>query len=358
MFAVQAEVTRLSLKLSVSSPSFHGNTSRVVKKYVPWKSEIGRVINGIRRVINGIRDVRILRKALFVADSPIVLAFLTATNVKTILAAAGLDVRIALSERIDVEKQPKIWPWPLLRWGLYRCADAVTANSHGALRSMESFVPRSKLFFVPNPISFTTASHPFPRRKMMILNVGRLAHQKAQDILLKAYARVVASRPEWKLTIIGYGPDKQELYDQASSLNLLDHIEWIDWTWKIERYYETAAIFALPSRYEGTPNALLEAMSFGLPSVVTDGSPGPLEHISDGVNGLVVPVDDEFRLANALLRLTDSKDLRDQFGTAARQTIEAIDQDAVYEAWATALALPVLEVKEHMDDTCGGVLKK
>ena len=83
-----------------------------------------------------------------------------------------------------------------------------------------------------------------------------------------------------------------------------------------------------------------------------------LEHISDGVNGLVVPVDDEFRLANALLRLTESKELRDQFGTAARQTIEAIDQDAVYEAWATALALPVLEVKEHMDDTCGGVLKK
>ena len=71
-----------------------------------------------------------------------------------------------------------------------------------------------------------------------------------------------------------------------------------------------------------------------------------------------MPVDDEFRLANALLRLTESKELRDQFGTAARQTIEAIDQDAVYEAWATALALPVLEVREHMDDTCGGVLKK
>ena len=351
MFAVQAEVTRISLKRSVSFPSFQGNTSRVVKNYVPWKSEIGRVINGIR-------DVRILKKALFVADSPVVLAFLTATNVKTILAAAGLDARIVVSERIDVEKQPKIWPWPLLRWGLYRYADAVTANSHGALRSMESFVPRSKRFFVPNPIGFTTASHPFPRRKKMILNVGRLAHQKAQDILLKAYARVVASRPEWKLTIIGYGPDKQTLYDQASSLNLLDHIEWIDWTSEIERYYETAGIFALPSRYEGTPNALLEAMSFGVPSVVTDGSPGPLEHISDGVNGLIVPVDDEFRLANALLRLTESKELRDRFGTAARQTIEAIDQDAVYEAWATALALPVLEVKEHMDDTCGGVLKK
>ena len=205
---------------------------------------------------------------------------------------------------------------------------------------MESFVPSSKLFFVPNPVNIPCLSACEMRRYKVILNVGRLAGQKAQDVLLDAYAKVVAREPEWKLVIAGEGDDKEKLQEQASALKLMDHIDWVDWTPEIERYYQRAGIFVLPSRYEGTPNALLEAMSFGLPSIVSDGSPGPLEHIVDGENGLVVPVEDEKRLAEAILKLTESEELRNRLGAAARVTMEEFSQDAVHGEWMRVLDLP------------------
>ena len=150
----------------------------------------------------------------------------------------------------------------------------------------------------------------------------------------------MAREPEWKLVIAGEGDDKEKLQEQASALKLMDHIDWVDWTPDIERYYQRAGIFVLPSRYEGTPNALLEAMSFGLPSIVSDGSPGPLEHIVDGENGLVVPVEDEKRLAEAILKLTESEELRNRLGAAARVTMEEFSQDAVHGEWMRVLDLP------------------
>ncbi len=339
-YALPANITRLALRCSTRSGAKldHLSTSgetmlQPVKPYIPKRSAIDRIRTAIQ-------DVYTLRMALTKANSPIVLAFLTSPNVKTIMASVGLDARVVVSERIDLEKQPRNWPWHVLRRWLYRYADAVTANSHSALKSMESYVPKSKLFFVPNPVSFPSAPDAGSRREKIVLNVGRLTRQKAQDVLLKAFARVAAEMPEWRLAIVGYGQRKDELQALASSLRLSGRVEWVEWTTDIERYYERAGIFVLPSRFEGTPNALLEAMSFGLPSVVTDSSPGPLEHIADGKNGLVVPADDEKRLAEALLRLTSSQELRDRLGASARKTIKALNNDDIRDAWSAVLGLP------------------
>ena len=343
-YSLPIDITRLSLMRYGQSSATVGGYSRVrrtiLQKIEANAPRIRVVARAVARAVYGVRDVHSLRKILRVADSPVVLAFLTATNVRTILGSTGLDVRVVVSERIDPEKQPPAWPWHVLRRWLYRYADAVTANSHGALESMASYVPKSKLFFVPNPVSFPSASVDNSRREKVILNVARLTRQKAQDVLLNAYARVVARAPEWKLLIVGEGRDKDELHALASSLGLSDRVAWIGWIPEIERYYERAGIFVLPSRFEGTPNALLEAMSFGLPSIIANGSPGPLEHIADGENGLVVPVDDEKRLAEAILRLISSRELRDRLGASARRTIEALNNDDIQVAWSTVLGLP------------------
>ena len=236
------------------------------------------------------------------------------------------------------------WPWHLMRPLLYQYADAVTANSHAALKSMESYVPKSKLFFVPNSITFPSASHVGTRREKIILNVGRLVHQKAQDVLLKAFQRVAVAAPEWQLVIVGYGQLKDELQSQESSLGLRGRIEWIDWSNEIETYYKVAGIFVLPSRYEGTPNALFEAMSHGLPSIVTDSSPGALEYITHEENGLVVPVENDSRLADAMLRLMSNPELRGRLGASARKTIEGLSNDQIRGIWASVLGVPTREM--------------
>ena len=338
-YPLPANITRLCETRS----SMWGLLDTVHKRYdasTTWIRVFLRIHHAILRMLCVIQDIRVLRRALRIADSPVVLAFLSFNNVNAILASAGLDIRVVVSERTDPDRQPRSWPWHAMKPWLYRHADAVTANSHGALRSMESYVPKSKLFFVPNPVSFPSAPARNSHREKVILNVGRLTRQKAQDVLLKAYARVAEEAPEWRLLIVGHGPRKDELRAQASSLGLSGRVAWIEWTTEIEKYYERAGIFVLPSRFEGTPNALLEAMSFGLPSIVADSSPGPLEHIVDGENGLVVPVDDEKRLAGAILRLTSSQELRDRLGASARKTIKALNNDDIQDTWSTVLGLP------------------
>jgi glycosyltransferase involved in cell wall biosynthesis len=331
-YALHHKITRLFLNHPKHSKSL--KFSRTLLN--PVKQSKLRVLLAL---CYGIRQTRLLRKSLRTADAPVVLAFLTATNIMTILASTGLDSRVVVSERTDPSMQSLDWPWGILRRWLYRYADVVTANSHGALQSLQKFVPQSKLHFVPNPVKFPAASICESSRTKTILTVGRLSHVKAQDVLLEAYALVVTKKSGWKLTVVGEGPKKQDLYDQASALGLLDHIKWVGWTSEIDRYYKTSRIFVLPSRYEGTPNALLEAMSFGLPVIVTDASPGPLEHVVDGKTGLVVPTEDAHRLANAILKLTENQELRNRLGTAARERIAEFDQDVLKGEWASALGL-------------------
>ena len=322
-YALHQKITRISLNL-----------------VGPSSSTFSALFSNIRRIY-------LLRKALRYANARVIVSFIATTNVLTILASMGLGTRVVISERNDPSKQPLDWPWDALRRWSYRHADAVTANSHGALKSLRSFVPRSKLFFVPNPVNPPAVSIHGTTRKRTILNIGRLSCQKGQDILLQAYAQVVAKKTDWSLTIVGDGPRRQNLYDQASSLGLLDRIEWIDWTSEINRYYESAQIFVLPSRYEGMPNVLLEAMSFGLPSVVTDASPGPLELIVDEESGLIVPAENVDRLASAIFRLTESRELRYRLGASARARISEFDPDAVENAWASALGIPLSIFRPH-----------
>ncbi len=283
-----------------------------------------------------------LRQALRFADAPVVISFLTTTNILTILAAAGLPARVVVSERNDPERQQLPWPWPLLRRWTYAHAHMVTANTHGALHWLRGFVPAPKLLLVRNPLNQTPAPLNRGNRNKVILNVGRLSHQKAQDVLLKAYAEVIEKAPDWRLTIAGDGPKEPQLRELASVLGIADRVRWIKWTDDVDSLYRSSGIFVLPSRYEGMPNALLEAMSHGLPAIVTDASPGPLDCIIDGETGLVVKADNVPMLVTALTRLVESTALRVCLGTEAHKRILEFNDVTADQAWMRTLGeLPI-----------------
>ena len=88
------------------------------------------------------------------------------------------------------------------------------------------------------------------------------------------------------------------------------------------------------------PNALLEAMAAGLPSVVSDASPGPLEMVRDGKEGLVVGTGDDVAFAAALERLMQDADLRQRCGDSAREMLRSLDWALVAPHWRSVLALP------------------
>ena len=114
-YTLPADVTRLSVRSPAQSGVMHAVSAISQKPTPQWLKECIPRRRGVVNAINGLKDVRTLKKLLRIADSPVVLSFMTKSNVKVILASIGLDTRVVLSERIDLAKQPPNWPWHLLR---------------------------------------------------------------------------------------------------------------------------------------------------------------------------------------------------------------------------------------------------
>lgn len=146
--------------------------------------------------------------------------------------------------------------------------------------------------------------------------VGRLCAQKGFDLLIEVWSKLPADlKKTWHLDIIGDGPDKEKLLDQIHSLKLDDSISIKPPVKNIELEYCNHSIFCFPSRYEGFPLALMEAMSFGLAPISFNCPCGPAELITTDDLGALVPFADinlfykrlEYMMTNTKLRNETSK---------------------------------------------------
>jgi len=228
----------------------------------------------------------------------------------------------------------------------YRRADVVTANTAGVLDALQVMGRWKQLDLLPNPLPGgldLAVADSVCQRERVVLAVARLVPQKGLDLLIVAFASLQErERAGWRLELVGDGPERSALVALARRHGISDQVVFAGFQAEPLRYMQQASIFALPSRFEGMPNALLEAMASGLPSVVSDASPGPLEMVSDGRQGLVVPSEDAKSLSEALERLIADEPLRRQLGEAAQETLRSLDWAVVESHWRSLLALPPL----------------
>ncbi len=282
------------------------------------------------------RRSRGLRRRLRAIAPDAVLSFLTQTNILTLIAARGLPMRVVISERNDPAKQRHNLRVVLLRNLLYRRSDMVTANSAGAVELLARIVPRDKLALLPNPLSMSERGAAVRFDAPTFITVTRLVGQKGIDVLLRAAAMAFAKLPEWRLAIVGDGPLSDELKSLAHDLGIASRIDWLGYLDEPIPYLRAAKFFVLTSRFEGSPNALIEAMACGLASVVSDASPGPLELIGDDA-GLIVPVEDAEATAAAIVALANDEGLRARLGEAAIARTEIYQVDRAMRVWLELL---------------------
>ena len=281
--------------------------------------------------------VAALRAAVLELRPALVLGFVDRANVAAVLACEGLDVPVLISERHDPVRNVLPAPWDRLRRRTYPRAALVTANTRAAIAALAGDVPPERLRWIPNPI-VAPAAAPEPVRERSVLVVARLIPAKAHDVLLDAFARLADDLDDWRLVIVGRGPSEGTLRRRAATLGIAARVDWAGYVEDPAPWYARAGIFVLPSHHEGMPNALLEAMSAALPVVVTDGSPGPLEWIRDGENGLVVPVGAPAALAHAITRLARDPELRRRLGGRGREATHACALERVLADWDEAFA--------------------
>lgn len=287
-----------------------------------------------------------LRQALETQRPKRVLALLTKTNILCCAALWDLPVHLVVSERNDPRRQRLNPLWSRLRRLYYRRADVVTANTQGVLEALQQMGPWRRLDLLPNPLPSSlnlqgAGEVSSQQRQLEVLAVARLVPQKGLDVLIRAFALLPQSvRAGWSVVLVGDGPEREALEALVHQLGLSEVVTFAGFSSDPLSFMRRAAIFALPSRYEGMPNALLEAMAAGLPSVVSDASPGPLEMVCSGRQGLVVPNEDVVAFAAALQQLIMDPDLRERLGSESRKTLAALDWGMVEPHWRSVLDLP------------------
>lgn len=193
--------------------------------------------------------------------------------------------------------------------------------------------PESQIVYIPNGVEVPHEMKSFPDCIKRVVATSRLSEEKGVDVLLRAWAEVIKHEKELKLTIIGHGPLALELNHLAQSLGIVKSVEFTGMVENVDTYSKKADLFVLPSRSEGLSNALLEAMSHGIPCIATQvGGNGELlegerEEIPQGgyviaKNGLLVNPDDVEGLAEAILYLIRNERVREELGKRARKFIQ------------------------------------
>jgi GalNAc-alpha-(1->4)-GalNAc-alpha-(1->3)-diNAcBac-PP-undecaprenol alpha-1,4-N-acetyl-D-galactosaminyltransferase len=331
-----AENDRKVVVVTMSSPKtdFFPLSSNVQRIVIGGQANSSSTIGGL---MSNIRRVYGLRKVLKELDANAAIGLICQTNIILTLSALGLKTKIIISERNDPKRQSLGRLWDLLRRYVYPMADLVTANSHEVVLALKEIIHESRLAYLPNPVTTCSTEKASDPGNNKVIAVGRLHQQKAHDILIGAFSIVCRKHPDWQLEILGEGSQRQSLEDQITRLGLLQHVKLLGRVKNVDMYLAKASIFVLPSRFEGTPNALLEALSSGVPAIVSNTSVGALEYIEHKVNGLVVPVDDPEALAQAICQMIEDKTLRKEFAAKSISSVQHISLPRVAEIWESVV---------------------
>lgn len=292
-----------------------------------------------RHVLEAVPDnigrVRALRAAFRRTRPDLIVSFMNAANVLVLLATAGSATPVVISERSypGLDPLPAVWQW--LRKRLYPRADALVVQTR---RTAEWFPGsmQSHIVVIPNAASRLGSRRRHGARRAdpgTVLAVGRLERPKGFDLLVRAFAKATRRQRDWELVIAGEGTEREALAALARSCGVADRVRLPGKRPDIQRLYAAADVFALPSRFEGFPNALLEAMAAGLPSVAADCPAGPREIIRDEQDGLLVAPEDVDALAEALSRLIGDADLRARLGAAAVEVAERYAPERIQQRW-------------------------
>lgn len=196
----------------------------------------------------------------------------------------------------------------------------------------EAWTELDNVIAIHNPVSFKPA-RVSPLKEKRVIAVGRYVYQKGFDLLLRAWKKVEDRCPDWKLDVYGDGDRTQ--YEQLVKELRIDgsrcHLNAP--TNQIQQEYINSSIFAVSSRFEGLSMALLEAAACGLPIVSFACPCGPRDLITDGVDGLLVEKENVDALANSLVKVMTSPEIRERMGSSILKKAELFEIDHLALEW-------------------------
>ncbi len=237
-----------------------------------------------------------------------IFAFSTMGAFFSVVTTLGIPHHLLVAERIDPHKSPHKL---LFRWA-YGFAERVVYQTPDAAAFFSKKINK-KACVIPNPVDDHIPDRYTGERKKVIVAVGRLEAQKNHRLLLEAFALISRHHPDYQLHIYGVGYLEDDLRQYTLEAGIADAVVFQGFSADVKNAVVDAAMYVSSSDYEGISNSMLEALAMGLPVISTDcpigGAKMMIEH---EVNGLLVPVGDKAKLAEAMERLINDARLMEK----------------------------------------------
>lgn len=250
-------------------------------------------------------------------------------------ALRGSKAKVIISERNDPRNfQGKLITKIVSRW-LMSKADGYVFQTTDAWNFYKKYQDSS--IIIPNPVAEVPDVQvrvPNEQRKKEIVTVGRLILQKNHEMLIRAFAKIKTSFPDYRLIIYGEGHLVNYLKGICRDLDVEQVVDFPGSVNDVHSRILNSELFVLSSDFEGMPNALMEAMAMGITCISTDcPCGGPKDLVEDGVNGVLIPVRDANACAKMIAECLTEKQKADELGKNAIDVRKKYSKEVVCKKW-------------------------
>lgn len=279
--------------------------------------------------------IKKIRGVIKMIQPKVVCTFVSDTCFSVRLATLGVKTTVVSAERGDPFTLP--YAWKLLVGWTYRNSDYCLFQLSQARDFFGEKVIK-KSFVIPNVFVQEVGLTPYyGKRRKTIVSAGRFVAEKRFEVLIEAFSRVSRVHPEYRLILYGEGQFLEKYKLLAEKLGVSELIDYPGYVKEIARTIREDGIFVLPSKYEGIPNTLIEALSIGIPCISTNCTPGgPYFLTKGGKNGILVPVDDVDAMVEAILEVIEDDKVSRTLSEKGPEIIEELKPSVIDRQWIEA----------------------
>lgn len=301
-----------SIKL-FSLKNFDGNKNPLVKNIIYLK-----------RLKDYIKEI----------DPDIILGFLPEPSYRLLILKPFIKSPVIISDRNDPKIEYASLKSRTIMKFLYKRADGFVFQTDEA-RDYFCKKIQDKSIVIANPVDDRFLKTKYVGYKSTeFINVGRLNEQKNQILLIESFKDVIKKYPNYKLLIYGEGSLKNELSMYIKDNKLNNNVKLCGNVDDIENILKDKKGFILSSKYEGMPNALMEAMAVGVPCISTDcPCGGPRELIKNNINGLLVKSNDKNELVSAMYKIIENDKMCKKIAMSAKKNMNNYSCNKIVSKW-------------------------
>lgn len=295
--------------------------------------DLEKGINDKKGIIHYIHSLFAVKRIYKEVSPDIVISFQRGMNGIVLFSLLLTKAKIICSEHNHYLRKYGIIEDTMMKLSYWR-ANAVTVLTRHDLKICKNN-KKSNVVYMPNPLQHIVVNSMVRNKTVLAAGVVDRWKTKGFDLLIKSWGKICHKYTDWSLQIAGKGSEKSMEYLRTLvHNNSCTNVEFLGFRNDISQIMQQSSVFALSSRFEGLPMALLEAMQAGCCCVSFDCETGPNEIIKNEVDGLLVPALDVEKFSDALDKVLSNHTLRESFSRKAQQSVLAkYSEDYVMNRW-------------------------